>query len=164
MMRDAKYVDIPALVAMLKRVHAKSKYADRAEVHDKSVEELLLGAVAGQKHRGPNGSYLAVIERDDKIVAFIVGSLSRAYNILDKLVADDIFLISESNRPVDIIRLIDGYVGWAGSNPNVIEIGLSWSDAVNDGQTMAKLYQRKGFRLAGEQYDLRTDGAEQEAA
>ena len=165
MMRNAKYADVPALAAMLGEVQAKSKYAFRAGIHTRSVEDLLISAVAGQNHRGPGGSFLQVVERDDKIVAFMVGSLGRVYNILDRLVASDIFLISESDKPVDIIRLIDAYVAWAASNPKVIEIGLSWSDAVaDDGHVLAKLYKRKGFRLVGEQYELRTDNAKREAA
>jgi hypothetical protein len=36
----------------------------------------------------------------------------------------------------------------------VIEIILTWSDAVPGGEKMAKLYTRKGFRLVGEQYEM----------
>lgn len=166
MMRDAKYSDIPALADMLRRGHERSKYANRATLHEKSMEHILMACVAGQRHRGPDGSFLSVVERDGKVVAFMAGSLGRVYNITDKLVASDIFLVSESDKPTDIIRLIDAYTAWAGSNPNVIEIGLSWSDAIDEesGHTLAKLYKRKGFRLVGEQYELRTDGAEREAA
>lgn len=167
MIRDARFSDIPALTKLLRWAHRTSKYATRTQLHDKSIEELLLGLIAGQKQNGPGATYLKVICHDEtgEVVGFMAGMLNRVYNIATKLAASDLFLINTNGAyRADMLGLIDGYVEWAKSNPKVIEIGLSWSDAITDGQSLARLYRRKGFKLVGEQYELRTDDALEEAA
>ena len=164
MVRDATFSDVPALSKLLERAYRKSKYADRTGLHTKSVEQLFLGLVSGQRQNGPQASYLRVATKQDKVVGFLAGTLGRVYNVGEKLVASDVFFISEGSYPKDLEALIDGYVEWASANPKVIEIGLSWSDAVRDGAALAKLYKRKGFTLVGEQYELRTDVAMEKAA
>lgn len=166
MIRPAKFSDIPALKKLLRATHRASKYALRMELHDKAMEDMLMALVAGQNQHGPGATYLAVIEASgSEVVGFMAGSLNRVYGIGDKLVATDNFLITNHRaKTSDFLKLIDGYTAWAKANPKVIEIGLSWTDAMHRGEALARLYQRKGFSLVGEQYELRLDLDLEEAA
>lgn len=167
MIRAAKFRDIPALKKLLHYTHRASKYALRMALHEKAMEDMLMALVASQNQHGPGGTYLAVIETDDdqEVVGFMAGSLNRVYGIGDKLVATDNFLITNHRaQSRDFLRLIDGYVEWAKTNPKVIEIGLSWTDAMQRGEALAKLYQRKGFTRVGEQFERRLDVDLEEAA
>lgn len=126
-------------------------------VNTKALEQLLLGCVAGQNGKGLAATFLDVAERDGKIVAFLAGSCSRVYNIGEELVTSDLFLINEGGHAADTLALVDSYIAWAKSQPKVIEIGLSWSDAAG-GAGIAAVFKRKGFKKVGEQWELRLDG------
>jgi hypothetical protein len=163
-MRNARFSDIPALATMLKESHLQSKYAARCGVSDKAIEQALTSCVATMNQNGPGASFVKVIERDEKIVAFMAGTLSRIYGIGTKLSASDLFLVSNGKSIKDVLALIDEYISWANSNPKVIEVGLSWSDALPNGEAIANIYKRKGARLVGEQYSIELDLATAEAA
>lgn len=157
MIRAAKFADIPALGKIIHETHQRSKYARRTGINEKALEQLLTGLVAGQNQNGPAATFIMVSECEGKISGFMAASLTRIYNIGDKLGASDIFLISQSDNRVDTNNLIDAYIEWASSNPKVIEIGLSWSDTVPKGELAKNLYTRRGFRVSGESYTLRRD-------
>lgn len=157
MMRNARFTDIPALATMLKDNHGQSKYATRCGVSDKAIEQSLTSCVATQNQQGPGASFLKVIERDGEIVSFMAGTLSRIYGIGTRLCASDLFLLSKTKSLKDILALIDEYISWAKANPKVIEIGLSWSDALPKGEDIANIYKRKGAHLVGAQYCIETD-------
>jgi thiamine kinase-like enzyme len=124
-----------------------------------------MAMVAGQRQNGPQASFVKVIEKGDEVVGFIAGVLNRVYNIGEKLCASDVFLVNEGKSLKDTLQLIDLYIEWARSNPKVIEVGLSWSDALPNARDIASIYRRKGAHLVGEQYEIRLDvGAERAAA
>lgn len=164
MIREATLRDGPAIERLLRETHDRSKYSTRAKMNDRALTMLVTAMIAGQHQNGPQATYVVVSEKCGKVVGFMMGVLNRVYNVLDRLVANDVFLINEGASVADTQRMIDGYIEWARSNPKVIEIGLSWSDAVKGGDVIAKIYQRKGFKLVGEQYELRIDVAERKAA
>jgi GNAT superfamily N-acetyltransferase len=154
MIRPAIFADTPAIERLLRRVHAKSKYASLTPLNDKALNQTVMSLIAGQNQNGPMATHVTVVEHQGKVLGFMAASLNRIYNICDKLVASDTFIISESRRASDTVAMIDAYIEWAKANPKVIEIILTWSDAVPGGEKMAKLYTRKGFRLVGEQYEM----------
>jgi hypothetical protein len=156
MIRVAKFADTPAIEGLLSRAHARSKYFGRTGINLKALNDMVMGLIAGQNQKGPQATYMVVAEQDEEVSGFMAGALSRAYNFLDGLVATDVFLINEGG-PIDAIRMVDGYLNWARGNPKVIEIGLSWSDALIGGEAAAKLYKRLGAKLVGEQYEIRLD-------
>jgi hypothetical protein len=164
MIRPAKFADTPAIERLLRSTQEKSKYAGRCAVNDKALNDLVMAMIAGQNQRGPQATYVTVCEHDGEVVGFMSGVLNRVYNIGDKLVASDVFLVNEGSSMADTLKMIDGYIDWAKANPKVIEIGLSWSDAVGGGQTLAKLYKRKGFEVVGEQFEMRMDVPQARAA
>jgi hypothetical protein len=154
MIRKATFSDIPAIERLLRRVHAKSKYAALTPLNDKALNQTVMAMIAGQNQNGPQATHVSVVEHQGKVQGFMAASLNRIYGICDKLVASDTFIISESRRASDTVGMIDAYIAWAMANPKVIDIILTWSDAVPGGQKMAKLYSRKGFRQVGEFYQM----------
>ena len=163
-MRPARFSDIPALLKLLRSSHERSKYAGRTDLHEKAMEQMLTGLVAGQTQQGVGATYLQVAETDGKVTGFVAGMLNRVYNIGTKLVANDLFLVNEAGSLKTTMALIDGYIAWARANPKVIEVGLSWSDALPGANIIADIYRRKGAHMVGEQYEIRLDVAKEEAA
>lgn len=164
MIRDAKFQDVPELLAMLREMQAASKYAGRVEVVDKVAEALLMGLIAGQRQTGPQASFCAVAEQDG-IVGFMAGVLDRVYHIGDRLVANDAYLyVRPKARAAHSLRLIDAYIRWATGNPKVIEVKLSWTDVLPGAERIGELYGRKGFHKIGEIYEMRLDAPEQQEA
>lgn len=160
MIRPAKFSDIPQMIDLLATTHRQSKYNGRCGLDQKAMEQLFLALVAGQNKNDGDATYLVVSYDpavETKLTGFMAGTLGRIYNVCDKLMATDLFLIHHGKHPVDVIRMVDGYHDWAMANPKVIEIGLSWSDATSSGHGLARLYKHKGFKLVGEQYEYRTD-------
>jgi hypothetical protein len=154
MIRVAKFSDTPHIMRLLRNVHAKSKYAKITALNDKALEQTVMSMIAGQNQQGPQASHVTICEHGGQVVGFMASSLNRVYNICDKLVASDTFLVSESKRTVDTVQMIDAFVAWAQSNPKVIEIALTWSNAVAGGHRLGTVFRRRGYKLAGEQYEV----------
>ena len=149
--RPGKSIDAFRLAELLADVHARSRFAHRMNV-DAAYARRLMAQVA-QRHGGTHdgGTSLFVWEQDGVIEAFIAGVLDRVYHIGDKLAANDMFLIAtEQASPKAASRLVAAFVDWAASIPLVIEINVSWSDALPSGQRMPTMFKRKGFRKCGE--------------
>ncbi len=156
MIRPARYQDAPEIEQLIRNQHTRSKYAGRVAIVDKALAQVVLGAIMGMNQSGPHATHCAVSVEGGKVRGFIAGSLARIYNIGDKLGASDQFLVNEGRTGASL-QLIDSYIAWASANPKVVEIGLSWTDALPGADRAALLYQRKGFSLVGEQFVLRLD-------
>jgi hypothetical protein len=147
MLRAAKFADLPRLYELLCELHASSRYADVMAVDEREARSLLMNAI--RRHGGmmDGGTCVYVSERDGQIDGFIIGMLDRVYHIGTKLAAKDMFAYSKDGS---FSGLVDMYLAWASSNKNVIEINLSWTDAVSGAERSGALYSRKGFRKSGE--------------
>ncbi len=156
--RAATFQDIPLVEIMLHEMHAASKYRERLGISAKVMRETLTAAVAAQAQNGPQASYFRLAERDGQPLGFMIGTLTRVYHITDKLVANDLFLyVRPRARASHTLELIDGYIAWAKGNRKVIEIALSWNDALPGADRIADVYERRGFKRNGELFELRTD-------
>lgn len=165
MTRPAAFADVPRLVELFHEMHAASKYAGRSALSEKAVNNMLMGMIAQQNQRGPQGTYFHVALQDGVIVGFMVGLLDRIKHVLNKLVAGDAYLyVRPGSSPTHVLKLIDGYIDWARGNPKVLEIKLSWDDTLPRAKEVARIYKRKGFDLVGEIYEMRVDAEVAEAA
>lgn len=165
MTRRATYQDIPALIAMLREMLAASKYAGRGEIAEKAADNLLTTAIASQNHRGPQGSHVVIAEHNGEPVGFMVGVLDRVYSVGNKLTANDLFLyVRPGAPPRTVIDLLDSYLEWASGIRAVIEIMLSYSDALPGAERIAPLYERMGFKESGRMYERRLDVPQEQAA
>jgi hypothetical protein len=165
MIRPGRFQDQPAIEALLRGAHARSKYAGRVAINDKALSATVLGAIAAMGQNGPQASHVAVAERSGEIVGVLIGVLDRVYHIGDLFSANDIFFVVTDKGTVgDTLYLADSYIAWARSNPKVVEIMLSWSDAIPGGEKIAALAKRKGFVKSGEMFEMRLDAVEVKAA
>lgn len=163
MIRPATLNDAAAIQALIVSQHERSKFAGRANIAPRALENLILGLIASNNQNGPQGTYVVVNEEGGKVVGFIAGQLARLYGILDKLGATDVFLINEGRAGASLY-LIDGYIQWARANPKVLDIELSWNDTLPGADKIAKLYTRKGFTKTGETYTLSMDAVSERLA
>lgn len=158
MIRNARSVDIPIIVAMLHEMHKASKYFGRVEISDKAAENMLESAIASQGSHGPQGSHVIIAFEKGEPVGFMIGVLDRVYSIGTKLTANDLYLYTRPGASQKhVLGLLDSYVEWASSKRACIEIMLSWSDALPGAAKIAMLYGRKGFVQSGEMFEMRLD-------
>lgn len=161
--RPARFADALAIERLIRNQHIQSKYADRVTINVKALDQLVLGLIAGMTQQGPGATHVTVLEEEGEVVGFVAGVLNRVYNIGNRLVSNDLFLVNEG-KAGGIFKLIDAYIAWASANPKVIEIGLSWTDAIPGADRLSKIYQRKGFDQIGEHFALQLDKAQELAA
>lgn len=164
MIRRATFADAPTLIELIRKQHARSKYAGRCEIAEPALVHLVTAMIAQQGQIGPQGSCILVAEYAGEPVAFIAGVLDRVYQIGKKLTAHDLFFVNEGGSVGDTLKLLDGYLAWARSIRAVLEIKVSWTDTLPGAAQVAKLYERKGFSKCGEVYEMKTDAQAQEAA
>lgn len=157
MIRKATYQDAPAIMALIRAQHAKSKYATRCRIAEPALQHLVTSMIGQQGQIGPQGTLVLVAEHNGEPVAFIAGILDRVYQIGAKLTAQDLFFVNEGGSVGDTLKLLDGYIAWARSIRAVLEIVVSWSDTLPGAEQVAKLYARKGFSKTGELFEIRTD-------
>lgn len=154
MMRPAIFGDVPRIVELLVELHPHTIYAGRCNVSEE-VAHRTLRALVGRNGHTNDGGACVLVEVDDagEVQGFIVGLLSRVYFIGNKFEANDVYLHLTDKAPTGaLMRLISGYVGWADANPLVVDVKLSWSNALPSGERMASIYERLGFVRSGEVY------------
>jgi hypothetical protein len=154
MIRPAKFSDTPAIEALLRNTHKRSRYGEVTSLNEKALNQTVLGLIAGQNQNGPGGTHVTVAEHGGKVLGFMAGQINRVYGVCDHYTTSDVFLVNESHKASDTVAMIDAYLDWAKANPKVLHIGLSWSDAVPGSERLAKLYSRKGFHMVGEQWEM----------
>lgn len=153
MIRAAKSTDAFALVNILKERFPETRYAGRCAIDELVARRMF--AQAAQRNGGTTegATFLMVSERNGEIEAFIMGALSRIYNVFDALAASDIFLIGRKDcDPRAMNRLIDQYLAWADGNPKVLEVSLSWADSIPGNETIMAAYGRRGFALCAQTF------------
>lgn len=167
MIRPARTTDVFDLVAILVDQHPRSRYAGTTQVDQPYTRRLLAQAIqrSGGTHDG--STLVMVVERDGKVLGFVLGVLDRQHHIMDSLRAQDMFLVVSDGAPKLAVRsLIQAYVAWAEGIPAVHEIVLSHTDALPEGERISSLYLRMGFEPCGAIYrrDLARSAAGSEAA
>jgi RimJ/RimL family protein N-acetyltransferase len=154
MIRPATFSEIPRLVDLLEEMCAESKYAGRVNVDRRAAGALLQQCVTRHNGKHEGGAWVMVDDRDGIAEGFMVGLLDRVYHIGDKLSAKDIYLHATKRAgQASALRLFRSYVDWAASNPKVIEINGSWTDALPGAERIALVYQKLGFRKCGEIFE-----------
>ncbi len=154
--RPAKYGDIPAIWELMREMHERSRYVERAQPVMKEGKALLMQRI--QRHGGHQGgcSVVFVSETDGRIDGFVVGVLTRLYHYFDKLMATDQFwYVSLGAR--DGLALYGALIAWAEANPNVIEIRAGMTDAISDYRRTERFFERKGFVKRGAIYERDMD-------
>lgn len=152
MIRAATFGDMPGIFDLFEEMLSVSRYADRMDTDVQTLRSLIMDGVRRNGGKNNGSTLFMVHEVDGKIRGFMLGILERVYHFGTKLRASDVFLFCAEGahfRAFD--KLEDAYIEWALDNPKVIEVMLSWTDAIGEnGHKVARSYRRKGFRKCGE--------------
>lgn len=157
MIRDAKFTDIPGIVALLSDSYQRTHYAKSGlvEIDIPETKRLLVNAI--QRHGGKNGgaTFVQVAERDGIITGIILGTLQRVYSIGNRLMATDLFwLASPSVDPLDPARLMKGMIEWARQSPHVVEVHCGTTAIIQDPADAGAILERLGMKNFGNIYRM----------
>ena len=154
--REAKFVDVPAIARLMQDAHSRSIYAEVATFDLVEAKQLVVRALQRHGHQNNGGSLVLVSEKEGDVAGFIIGVLDNVYPCLKELVATDLlFIYSEDADGRDASRMIKQLIQWAEDNPKVIEIHLGVTSAINDWERTAKLYKRLGLEQCGAMFNKR---------
>lgn len=152
MIRDAKAVDIPAIIGFLVDRYACSHYAKAglAQIDVMHTKKLLLMAIHRHNHKTENACWVQVVEHAGQICGLMVATMARVYTIGDKLMATDVlFATNGFAQPSDAGRLLLGMVQWAKRSPYCTEIKCGVTSIIGDPERAGKLLQRLGMERYG---------------
>lgn len=154
--RDARFVDVPAIAAIMEAAHQRSIYADTATFELLSAKRLVMSALHRHGQDNLGGSLVLVSETDGVIEGFVIGVLDNVYPCLRELVATDLlFIMTENASAHDARDMIKRLMQWAESNPKVIEVHLGVTSAIGDWERTGKLYRRLGLQQCGAMFNKR---------
>lgn len=152
MLHLAKQHDVGRILDLLKETHERSRYA--ALGFDRNYTRSIVTQAIQRNFGQHDGGCLVVVDVvDQRVEAFLIGTLSRVYMILEGLSAKDLFLIaSDKARPIAVKTLLSAYIEWASRNPKVYEIELTHTDVTPESERIGELYERMGFEPFGHAY------------
>ena len=147
MIRPAKFVDIPEIIAMMTEAHARSKYLDVCGLDRREARSLLTNSIQRHGLKKEGGTCVFVTDQCD---GFIVGLIDRLYHVGTKLCAQQVYYYCRlSSHPQDRIGLIAEYDAWASAIPDVVVIRNDVTDFVGDVDKVEALYSKSGYRRCG---------------
>ncbi|MCV0408955.1 MAG: hypothetical protein K5872_22310 [Rhizobiaceae bacterium] len=158
--RDVRFADIPAIVALLQDGHRRSIYAldPRVAVDVREVKRLLVQAIQRHGHTTGGGCWIQVAETDGRVTGVILGTLVRLYAIFTPLMATDVFwLASEDVHPADPMKLMAGMIKWAKASPDVAEIRCATTGAIASEKKTGVLLERLGMEPFGEVWKMKVE-------
>ncbi len=154
MIRPARHMDAFAMVDILVERQKDSRYAGIVDVDQPYARKMLSAMI--QRHGGTNdgATFVKVSDNDDGLVdAFVTGSLDRVYGVGSRLCATSGYLIGRKSCSTRVLlELLDGFIGWAASNPKVFEIVTNYSDALPDSAHFQSYFTRHGFLECGREF------------
>jgi hypothetical protein len=151
--RNARFTDIPSILLLMHEGHARSHHAGDARVgiDETHAKKLLMTGI--QRHGGHNGgsTWVQVSERAGVVEGFMIGVLDRAYVIGNMLMATDLlFYCSPRAEPMDAMKLARGFLEWARSCPDLIEVKVATTALVGDPAAAGRIWERLGLSRYGE--------------
>jgi len=138
LIRNARIADMPALLALGKRLIKQTPYADV------KVDTAISGQTLGQCINSAFGIAL-VAEHDGEITGLLLGAAVPLWFSKSRSATD---IITYAETAGDGYRMIRRFVKWAWSLPNVIEITMAQSSGVAVERT-GQLYERAGLARVG---------------
>lgn len=148
--REAKFVDIPGITALLEDAFARSIYAEVTEYDPVELKQFVVRSIQRHGHTNIGGSLVLVSEREGNIEGVLIGMLDAVYPCVKGLMATDLFFImAEKSDRRDAIDMLRRLIAWAEKNPKVIEVHLGVTNAIGDWQRTAKLYEHLGLEPCG---------------
>lgn len=152
MIRDARFVDVPAIVGLLEDGYARSIFADglRGEIDIAETKRLVVAGI--HRHGGTNGgaTWVQVTENDGVLTGLIYGTLIRTYSVGTTLTATDLFWLTNAlAEPEDAADLMRGMIAWAWRSPHVIDVTCGVTKVIQDPEPAMRLLGTIGMQRHG---------------
>lgn len=148
--RAANFSDIPQIVEIMRRGHARSRYAELAEFDSDEAKQLLVRSIQRHGHMNYMGTMVLVSESRDKLRGFIVGIIDQVYPAMTGFKITDLLILFEDGAdPRDYPAMIDALMVWGQANPKVVEIMLGVTDAIIDWNRVTPIYTKAGLDQCG---------------
>lgn len=152
MIRDARAVDIPAILAFLAECYGRSHYAKAgvAQIDVMHTKKLLLMAIHRHNHKTENACWIQVIEQAGQICGLMLATLARVYVIGNRLMATDVlFVVNGFAHAHEAGQLIKNFIQWGKRSPACVEIRCGATAVIGDPERTAKLFERFGLTPYG---------------
>lgn len=152
MIRDAKAVDIPAILLLLVEFYSRSHYAKAgvAQIDVVHTKKLLLMAIHRHNHKTENACWTQVVENAGQVCGLMLATMARVYVIGDRLMATDLFLVANGfAQPHEAGLLVRNMIQWAKRSPACIEVRCGATAVIEDPERTAKLFERAGMKPYG---------------
>lgn len=158
--RDAKFVDVPRIVALMREQHVLSRYRNTpVQVDEVWTRQFLTQSIMRHGNGQTGGTLVLVAERDGQIEGIFLGILDRILGIGSMLYGTDVFYyLTDKADPRDGLRMIDTFTAWCDGNPLVYEIVPGVTDVFGEEypEKVGRIYEAKGFRPCGRIYQRET--------
>jgi hypothetical protein len=169
MIRNAKNVDIPAIVRLLQEGYSRTHYAKSGIVKIDVLEakRLLVNSIQRHDYKGMGACWVQVAENDGQITGLVLGTFHRIYSIGDMLMATDLFwTTTEGSAITDARDLMKGMIEWAWRSPHCAEVKCGTTAIINgDPGAAGRILERLGLALYGNLYRMeRAECLAQQAA
>ncbi len=152
MIREARAVDIPGILAFLAECYGRSHYAKTgaAQIDVVHTKKLLLMAIHRHNHKTENACWVEVVEHAGQICGLMLATLARCYVIGDRLMATDVlFVVNGFAQAHEAGQLIKNMISWAKRSPACIEVRCGATAVIDDPERTAKLFERFGMKPYG---------------
>lgn len=151
--RDAKFVDVPRIVALMREQHVLSRYRNTpVQVDEAWSRQFLTQSIMRHGNGQTGGTLVLVSERDGAVEGIFLGILDRILGIGSMLYGTDVFFyLTDKADPRDGLRMIDTFTAWCDANPFVYEIvpGITDTFGPEYPDRVARIYEAKGFERCG---------------
>jgi len=142
MIREALFQDIPKIIALGKQAVGESRISEICSVDEPLAKAVLMSAISG-----PSSAVFV----DTNVSGVIVGNIAPMYEVTDlNVVTHHLWYVAPGARPGTAMKLLDALHDWAG--PTAIKRHLV-HDMIVDPEKSRKLFERRGYRLAGYLYE-----------
>jgi len=145
MIRTARNQDIKAIVVLGQIALAESRFSEICGVDVPLAKGILLSAIASD-------TTAAIVSEENGIIdGVILGNVSNMYEVTDlPVVTHHLWYVTPGARPGTAMKLLDALHDWAG--PDNLKRHLV-HDMIVDPEKSRKLFERRGYRLAGYLYE-----------
>ncbi len=165
--RVARFVNIPAIVAIGAYAHERSIYGPISTYDPEMGKQLCARSMQRHGHQNYGGTLVLVSETAGEVRGFIIALLDQVYPCVEELcVTDLLFTGTEDMEPRDAITMIKQVIAWGEANPKVVEVHLGVTDAMmgEEWTRVGKIYEHLGLVQCGGMYRMIFDRTLQEEA
>lgn len=144
------FTDIPEIMALMKRAHKRSRYADRCGVDVRQGKAVLLNAMFTDMEKDDSTAVLVAKNAEGRICGVLAGARRPLYEALTLYMAMDVIFVVDEDAPARAAgALLDAFHDWATRPGGTVILRHGVNDAISDPDRVSALFQRRGFRRAG---------------